>query len=120
MWNSPEGRLQILKFGSIALLVGIVFSFLATVVVFAIFSVGLPDPNSVIRREGFSTVIYDRNGKVLYDLYDKQNRIPLELSEMPKYLQDATISVEDKDFYKHQGIDPLGVFRIAKNLIFAD
>lgn len=118
MWNSPEGRLQIVKFGSIALLVGIIGSFILATIVFAVFSVGLPDPNSVIRREGFSTVIYDRNGKVLYDLYDKQNRIPLELSEMPKYLQEATISVEDKDFYKHQGIDPLGVFRIAKNLIF--
>lgn len=117
MWNTPDGRLQIFKFGSIALLAGIVLSFILAIIVFAVFSVGLPDPNNVIRREGFSTVIYDRNGKVLYDLYDKQNRIPLELKEIPKYLQEATISVEDKDFYKHQGFDPLGVFRIAKNLV---
>lgn len=116
MWSFPEDRLQIIKFGSVMLLVGIVVIFLIATVMVAIFSVGLPDPNKVIRREGFSTVIYDRNGKVLYDLYDKQNRIPMELSQMPKYLQQATIAVEDKDFYRHQGFDTMGIFRIIKNL----
>src|SRR5574340_996733 len=91
MWASSSGRLQLLKIASIALFGLVVGGFLLTTVVFTVFSFGLPDPNGIIRREGYSTIIYDRNGKVLYDLYNKENRIPLELKEVPKYLQEATI-----------------------------
>lgn len=96
---------------------GIILLFVITTAIFAVFSVGLPNPNKVIRREGYSTVLYDRSGKVLYDLYNNENRVPLELADMPKYLREATIAVEDKDFYKHKGFDPWGAFRIIKNLI---
>ncbi len=117
MWYTPAGRVQLLKMASIWVFVGVIGLFLATTVVFAVFSVNLPDPSKVIRREGFSTVILDRNGKVLYDLYNKENRIPLELAEMPKYLQEATIAIEDKDFYHHQGFDPIGILRSIRNII---
>lgn len=55
-----------------------------------------------------STKIYDRNGKLLFDIFADQNRTPVPLSEIPKYLQEATISIEDKDFYKHQGVNIIG------------
>ncbi len=90
---------------------------LLTTVVFAVFSLNLPDPNKVIRREGLSTIIYDRNGKVLYDLFNKEYRIPLELKDMSLFLRQATVAIEDKDFYKHQGYDPMGFLRVIKNLV---
>lgn len=111
MWYSPSGRVRLLSTLSAAVFVGIIALFLLTTVVFAVFSFDLPDPNKVIRREGLSTVISDRNGKVLYDVYQKENRIPLELKEVPKYLQEATIAVEDKDFYRHQGFSLTGIIR---------
>ncbi len=117
VWRSPARRMKLFYLASAALFVGIILLFIASTAVVAVFSVGLPSPNKVIRREGYSTVIYDRNGKVLYDLYNNENRVPLKLSEMPKYLKEGTIAVEDKDFYKHQGFDPLGGLRIAKNLV---
>ena len=100
-----------MSFLSLGLFVGLILLFIMATAVVAFFSFGLPDPNKVIRREGFSTIIYDRNGKVLYDLYNKENRIPLEIKDVPKYLQEATVAIEDKDFYKHQGYDVAGIAR---------
>ena len=117
MWYSANGRVQLLKIVSVGAFIGVIGLFLLTTIVFGVLSFNLPDPNKIIRRDGFSTIIFDRNGKVLYDLYSKENRIPLELSEMPKYLQQATIAIEDKDFYKHSGFDLLGILRSVKNIV---
>src|ERR1035437_3435712 len=46
-----------------------------------------------------STLIYDRNGKLLYNIYDKKNQSFISLSSISKYTQDATIAIEDKSFY---------------------
>lgn len=114
---TPSGRLQLLKLASIGLFVAVLGIFLLTTIVFTVFSFDLPDPNGVVRREGYSTVILDRNGKVLYDLYNKENRIPLELNNVPKYLQQGTIAIEDKDFYRHGGFDLVGMLRAVKNIL---
>ncbi len=82
------------------------------------YSRGLPSPNKVVRRDGFSSRIYDRNGQLLYDVYKDAKRLPVVWDEVPAYLRQATVAVEDKDFYKHKGFDPLTPFRIIKNLIF--
>lgn len=71
----------------------------------------LPSPDKVIRREGFSTKILDRNGEVLYDIYQDQKRVPVKFEDVPDYLKKATIAIEDKNFYKHEGFDILGIFR---------
>ena len=55
-----------------------------------------------------ATKIYDRNGKLLFDVFAEQNRTPVALKDIPKYLQQATIAIEDKDFYHHGGISPIG------------
>ncbi len=97
---------------------GLLGATLFVVLLFAWFSRGLPDPTKVQRKTGFSTEILDRTGKViLYDVFTDQDRKFTPLSEMPDYLKKATISIEDKDFYKHQGFDPLAFLRIAKNVV---
>lgn len=78
----------------------------------------LPRPERIVRKAGFSTKIFDRNGKLIYDVYENQKRTPVQLYEVPKYLQQATVAIEDKDFYKHQGFDPKGYLRIIYYLVF--
>lgn len=80
-------------------------------VVVPIFALQLPSPDKVVRRDGFSTTIYDRKGEVLYDIYNEQRRSPVEIEDVPDYLKQATIAIEDKNFYKHSGFDPLGMIR---------
>ncbi len=58
-----------------------------------------------------ATKIYDRNGELLYDIFENQNRTPIKLSEVPEDVKHSTIAIEDKDFYKHQGFDIIGITR---------
>ena len=71
----------------------------------------LPSPDKVVRTQGFSTKILDRNGNLLYDIYASQNRTPVSITDAPTYLKEATISIEDKNFYTHAGFDPIGMLR---------
>lgn len=57
-----------------------------------------------------ASVVYDVNGEAIKGL-GEQNRINIELSEMPDYFIKAIIAVEDKNFYQHHGIDMAGIFR---------
>ncbi|OGH12513.1 MAG: hypothetical protein A2857_06970 [Candidatus Levybacteria bacterium RIFCSPHIGHO2_01_FULL_36_15] len=58
-----------------------------------------------------STNIYDRNKKLLYSIYVSKNQTFVSLSSIPNDLENATIAIEDKDFYKHGAIDPRGITR---------
>lgn len=58
-----------------------------------------------------STVIKDKNGVVLYSLYEDVNRLYVPLKDIPKVTQQATISTEDKDFYSNKGFSIAGYFR---------
>ncbi|MFZ5845352.1 MAG: transglycosylase domain-containing protein [Patescibacteria group bacterium] len=69
----------------------------------------LPSPTRLGRYDiPLATKIYDRRGHLLFDIYAEQNRSPVPLADIPKHVQQATIAIEDKDFYKHQGINPVG------------
>ncbi len=66
----------------------------------------------------FSTHIYDRNGKSLYEIYRDQNRTAVSLKDLKPYIYQASIAIEDKDFYHHQGISlTSGVLRSIKELV---
>lgn len=98
----------------VVLVIGGIVSFFG---LFAWYSRDLPKPGQVVRREGFSTKIFDRNGTLLYDLFDTERRNPINISSVPEHLKHATVAIEDKDFYKHRGFDILTVLRIPYNVI---
>jgi len=79
----------------------------------------LPSPEKLGRYEiPQTTQIYDRNGKLLYDSYVDQNRTIVKLKDIPQNLRQATISIEDKEFYHHQGINPVGgILRAASQIV---
>ncbi len=59
-----------------------------------------------------STKIYDRDGQViLYEIFGEERRTIVSLDEMPEFLKWAFISAEDKNFFKHRGLDFKGIFR---------
>src|SRR6266576_6885662 len=62
----------------------------------------LPSPTGLSNTTAsYSSQIYDRNGKLLYTLYGNRNHTFVPLSKIPKYMQDATIAIEDRSFYQH-------------------
>lgn len=90
---------------------GVILVFIVSLIALPLMAFNLPSPDKIVRKEGFSTKILDRNGEVLYDIFANQRRTPVTLDEVPLYLRQATIAIEDKNFYKHQGFDPLGILR---------
>jgi len=98
--------------------IGVLLFFLSLFIIFPIFAFNLPSPDKVVRREGFSTKILDRNGKPLYDIYEDKRQTPATFEDMPLYLRQATVAIEDKNFYSHQGFDPMGYVRAVYNIIF--
>jgi 1A family penicillin-binding protein len=74
------------------------------------------------RRVTESTKIYDRTGAVL--LYDtggnvRRNTVPIE--EISRYIKNATIAIEDKEFYQHHGVKPLSFIRaVLVNIMTMD
>tara|TARA_B100000745_G_scaffold300609_2_gene255971 strand:+ start:2196 stop:4559 length:2364 start_codon:yes stop_codon:yes gene_type:complete len=59
-----------------------------------------------------STKIYDRTGEVLlFDLHDNVRRTVVPLSEISRDLKNATIAIEDAEFYEHKGIKPRAIAR---------
>jgi membrane peptidoglycan carboxypeptidase len=67
----------------------------------------LPNPSSLNPKElAQATNIYDRNGVLLYVKHtDGVVRTVIPLSAISPHLVDATIALEDRQFYTHQGID---------------
>lgn len=58
-----------------------------------------------------TTIIRDRNGKILYKVYKTANRIPLTWEEIPELVKNATIAIEDADFYNHHGVSGRSLLR---------
>lgn len=95
-----------------AVILGFIFIFL----LFAWYAKDLPSPSKLSQQTGYSTVFYDRDGKVLYDMYKDKNRVPVTIEEIPDNLKKATISIEDKNFYKHNGFSQTGMIRAVFNM----
>lgn len=73
---------------------------------------GMPLPTKLISESlDVSTKIFDRNDQLIYEIYTDKKRAPIKLDDMPKHLKEATVAIEDKDFYKHQGVSYSGIVR---------
>jgi len=74
---------------------------------------GLPDAGKLkgLKLPGVSVVL-DANGKRFAEIFEPDHRrIWVPLSDIPKAVQQAFISAEDKRFYQHKGVDERGVIR---------
>ena len=74
----------------------------------------LPDIAQLEQYEpSIVTYVYSDDEEVIGE-YALQKRIPVAYSEIPEYLIEAMIATEDPRFYKHNGIDFLGILRALK------
>lgn len=80
----------------------------------------LPSPLKLKSGEllSISTQIFDRNGKLLYEIFADENRSPVRLQDLPWYVPAATVAIEDQRFYEHHGLDFYGIARAALRNMF--
>ncbi len=115
-WFSREGAIMALKITG----VGIIVCFFLVIGVFAYFRKDLPKIKGIAGDNlGGSITYYDRTGKtVLWQDYDAVKRIPVEGDQISPYMKNATVAIEDKDFYKHGAFDVRGIVRAGFNDVF--
>ncbi|MEJ2560762.1 MAG: transglycosylase domain-containing protein, partial [Anaerolineae bacterium] len=76
--------------------------------------VDLPSPDRLYERATApSTRIYDRQGRLLYEILDPHGgaHTPLSLQEIPAACVNATIATEDASFYYNPGVDAWAIIR---------
>jgi penicillin-binding protein 1A len=79
------------------------------------YSRDLPDHAQLANYEpAVTTRVHSSDGSLLAE-YSRERRLYLPIQAVPKLVIDAFLSAEDKNFYKHNGIDPEGVVRAAVN-----
>ncbi|MFA5843303.1 MAG: PBP1A family penicillin-binding protein [Coriobacteriia bacterium] len=96
------------------LLAALLFAVAATIVFGAVYtSVArtLPDPTRQLKGRDQTTRILDRKGRPLAKLFADQNRTDVALKDVPVALRQAVIATEDRRFYEHRGVDPIGILR---------
>ena len=99
--------------------IGLVVCFIALIGIGVWILKDLPSPQNLTRQENFavSTQIFDRNGELLYEIYGATHRVPIEIENVPEHVKQATIAIEDQRFYRHHGIDMIGISRAFINNI---
>jgi penicillin-binding protein 1A len=58
-----------------------------------------------------TTIIYDGSGGQLATLHGVENRFPVSFDKIPPVVTAAVVSAEDRKFFVHGGIDPVGIAR---------
>ncbi len=69
--------------------------------------------------KGASSVVYAADGSRLGYVQSDEIRTPIEWSDMPPTIRQATVAIEDRRFYEHGGVDIPGIARAALKDIFA-
>ncbi|MBI2463625.1 penicillin-binding protein [Candidatus Peregrinibacteria bacterium] len=92
----------------------ILFGIISIIGVVAVISISLPSSDDFRKLSLIeSTRIFDRNGELLYAIHGEENREIVKLEKISKNLINATIAIEDDEFYKHPGFDTIAILRCA-------
>lgn len=114
-WFSKRGAIMALKVTGIGLLL------LALMVggLFAYFRKDLDAirPSELAKRvQTTVTKYYDRNGELLWeDKGDGDYKLVVDSKDLSDYLKKATVAIEDRDFYSHNGVSFTGLLRAVVN-----
>jgi membrane peptidoglycan carboxypeptidase len=71
----------------------------------------LPEINQIYNPPKMSTKILDRNGNLLFKFYQDENRSWVPFDKIPRSLVEATLAIEDKDYYSHHGLSFKGMLQ---------
>ena len=117
-WFSRQGAVMAGKIAG----GGLAFLFL----VFLFFAKDLPSPGKINSLVGAQTTRFfardelenPGKGTLLYEVHGDVNRTVIPFDQMPAHIKNATIAIEDKDFYKHGAFSIFGLGRAFTGVVF--
>lgn len=83
------------------------------VVGFTYYSTNVVMPNEMPLP--LSTTVYAKDGKTQLAKLGSENRTFVTIQQIPQHVQDAVAAAEDRNFYRHSGVDYKGIVRAAWN-----
>ncbi|MFA5829859.1 MAG: transglycosylase domain-containing protein [Candidatus Gracilibacteria bacterium] len=117
----PNGKLdwkQILLWTGLSIIGFILFLVLSLGIAIAVLSITLPDVHDLDKlNQAQATTIYDREGNILY-VKGAENREYVTYDKISSSLVNATIAIEDTQYWEHPGFDIRGIGRAVVNDIF--
>lgn len=64
-----------------------------------------------------TTQVYDRNGELIANIFDDENRLYVPYKDIPGKIIEALVAIEDTAFFEHEGINIEAIFRaLVKDL----
>jgi penicillin-binding protein 1A len=105
--------------GVLLLATGFILTGVITFLLFLFVSLNIPDIETLSHyRPAETSIIKDRYGKIIDRIY-KENRVVVDVADMPSLLPKAFIAAEDARFYDHAGVDSISILRALINNIRA-
>ncbi|PIZ85420.1 penicillin-binding protein, partial [Candidatus Nomurabacteria bacterium CG_4_10_14_0_2_um_filter_33_9] len=97
-----------------------IFILMVGIIIIWISSLNIPDFHSFEDRKIVnSTKIYDRTGEILlYDIHQDIRRTNIPFEKMGANIKNATVAIEDSEFYNHNGIRITSIIRAALSNLF--
>ena len=115
IFHPDQNKKRKIKLWSLRIALGFILFIL---ILFAWYAKDLPTPGKIKHRQAAAaTQILDRNGNELYAIHGDVKRILIAQNDIPDIAKKATITTEDRNFYKHHGINIKGILRAAWNNI---
>src|ERR1700739_3231322 len=110
--QSARGKKFLLRASKLGLLL-ILWAAIVGSIVLGYFALTLPDTGELPRPERRPSVTILASDGSLVTTYGDLFGQPLTLKEMSPYLPKAVVATEDRRFYSHFGVDPIGLVRAA-------
>ena len=80
----------------------------------------LPTLDAIKAREiGANSSVFDARGNSLGVLANEENRQPVTSDEISPWMKKGTVAIEDRRYYEHSGVDPLGISRALVENVMA-
>jgi penicillin-binding protein 1A len=105
--RGPRRRSWAWRYRRLLFLAGLLLFTALAGVLFLLSRVPLP----TVQPTAQTTFLYDSHHRQLAELNAGQNRVDVPLSQVPRVVIDAVVSTEDRNFFHHAGVDPVGLAR---------
>lgn len=109
LWRTFRKPLLAIFLGSVVLLI------LIPIITYVYFVRELKTKENIINHKNSGVILVDRNNKPFFTLYEGRTKNTATLGEIPLFVQQAVISVEDKRFYQEPGFSLQGIGRAFIN-----